>query len=281
MTRGSNWSTPLLAHGEPGAKPSRASSVRAVHVHVDAALLELRDQVVLAVAPLGVEPTPRAKVLREDALLLREHERAVGAVEVVEAHAVDAEAGEARSEAFRLLVGREVGRAGEVGRVQAHAPPIVREVPVLHADAPVLSGRGVQEMAHVHHIVWSVVGDDEREHPVVRGKSRPSGDRHHRDNCRQDGFHATSSICRHHLPWPLRLKPHSLGTHRRTQQHFQSCKRINYAKTSEYSQGENYGMTVLNGLTTFIPQYICPSFRSSEMNSSQPFTSAVASKSES
>ena len=98
-----------------------------VHVHVDAALLELRDQVVLPVAARGVEAALRAEVLREDARLRRQHERAVGAVEVVEAHAVDAEAREARGEAFRLRVGGEVRGAGQVRRVEAHAALVVDE----------------------------------------------------------------------------------------------------------------------------------------------------------
>ena len=171
---------------------ARVELVRAlVHVHVDAALLELRDQVVLAVAPLGVELPPRAEVLREDALLVREHERAVGAVEVMEAHAVDAEAGETRGEALRLLVGGEVGGAGEVRRVQAHAPLIVDEVSVLHADAPVLPGGHVQQVAHVHHVLRRVVRRHEREHPVVR-RPRHSGrqDRHRHHRC----FHVESPL---------------------------------------------------------------------------------------
>ena len=50
---------------------------------------------------------------------------------------------------------------------------------------------------------------------------------------------------------------------------------------ASYTEWSDPFHSLLNGLTTFIPQYTCPSFKSSEINSVQPFASAVASKRES
>ena len=168
-----------------------------IDVHVDAALLELRYQVIEAFALRGVERAPRRPAVVHDAHLLREHGVAleVRAVEVVEAHAVDSEAREARGKALRLLVRGEVRRAGEVRRVELDAPFVVDEVAALHADAPVLAGGRFEQVAHVHHVVRRIVRRHEREHPLVRNRHHRPG--HHGRSRRNQSLHFG-------LPLPIR-----------------------------------------------------------------------------
>ena len=181
--------------GRDAVRHSQLACDVQIDVHVDAAFLELRNQVVLAVAAFGVELAARLAALVEDALLLRQHERAVGVVEVVEAHAVDAEAGETRGEALRLLVRGEVRGAGEVRRVELEAPLVVDEVPALHADASVLPGGSGEQVAHVHHIVRRVIRRHEREHPLFRDRHRRPD--HHGGSKRKQTLHFE-------LPSPIR-----------------------------------------------------------------------------
>ena len=78
------------------------------------AILDATQSVWAAVAALVVDAALRGGVCGEDAALLRENEGAVVGVEVVEADAVEAEAREAVGDARGLVVGGEVGGAGEV-----------------------------------------------------------------------------------------------------------------------------------------------------------------------
>ena len=161
------------------ARVEGASHVE-VHVHVDAALLEGGDHVVELVELRRGELALGLRVVVEDALAARIHEVLVPGVHEVQAHAVDAEAGEARGKAVGDIVLREVRGAGEVSAVEADGAGVRHELAALHAHETMLAGRRVEEVRHAGGVVRPAIRNHEREAVVAL---RLCADKRGRDGC--------------------------------------------------------------------------------------------------
>jgi len=155
------------------AQPFGEARDMQVHVDVDAALFQRRDQVILAIHRFRVQPEGLGRIraeragqpaaFAEDAGLRGGHEVAVLGVEVVQPHAVDAEAREPVGRFISLRVRREVRRPGQVGRMEPDAPLVRNEPSVLHPHEPVLAGRRVEQMRHADRVVRRVIRNQKRE----------------------------------------------------------------------------------------------------------------------
>ena len=111
-----------LGHAVAGTEAAVGEDIE---IDVDALLLEAVDQVVEPVHALGVE-LPRVV----EALALGELEDVGGgpvAVELVEAHEVDAELGEPPGDLLAVAVRGEVGHAVEVGAPEARLGAVLEE----------------------------------------------------------------------------------------------------------------------------------------------------------
>ena len=144
-----------------------------VHVDVDAALFQRRDQIILTVDGIGVQTEGLGRIraeragqpaaFAEDAGFRSGHEVAVLSVEVVQPHAVDAETREPVGRFISLRVRREVRRPGQVGRMEPDAPLVRDEPSVLHPHEPVLAGWRVQQMRHADGVVRRVIRNQKRK----------------------------------------------------------------------------------------------------------------------
>ena len=153
----------VLRVGKPVALIERPPHVK-VHVHVDAALLESGDHIIQLLKLRGIEIPLGLRVVGQDRLRGLRHEVHVPRIHEMQAHTIDAEAGQPRRQLVRVLVFREIGRPRQIRRMEPDRPHVRDEIPVLDSDEAVLAGRRIEQMRHAGGVVRAIVGDHEREH---------------------------------------------------------------------------------------------------------------------